>query len=131
MTVWMGVYLDNNQTTNDRQLAHMYQLLDTYGSDPFEGIIIGNEVLFRQDLTATQLIGVINEVRQNLTSLNVNLKLATADLGSDWTAPLAQAVDVRYHGAIHQVNYIADVIFFLLNIPLGSHGECSPVSANV
>jgi len=88
------VYLDNNQTTNDRQLAHMYQLLDTYGSDPFEGIIIGNEVLFRQDLTATQLIGVINEVRQNLTSLNVNLKLATADLGSDWTAPLAQAVDV-------------------------------------
>jgi exo-beta-1,3-glucanase (GH17 family) len=94
MKVWLGVWQDNNATTNDRQLAHMYSLLDTYGTDPFVGVIVGNEVLFRKDMTESALIQIIGNVRSNFSTKGYKLPLATADLGDNWDSTLAQAVDV-------------------------------------
>ena len=91
--VWLGVWLDNNQTTNNRQLDQMYNILDKYGQDPFEGIIVGNEVLFREDLTITQLSDILTDVRSKLTEKSISLKVGTSDLGDDWTAALSEASD--------------------------------------
>jgi len=55
---------------------------------------VGNEVLFRQDLTVTQLGQYITNVRSNLTSRGINLPVASSDLGDNWTSSLASAVDV-------------------------------------
>ena len=86
--VWLGVWLDNNSTTNDRQLQQMYNIFDAYGSSSFAGVIVGNEVLFRQDMTAAQLGQVISEVKSNLTSRGITLPIACSDLGDNWnTAP--------------------------------------------
>ncbi|KAK6431027.1 hypothetical protein LTR95_012816 [Oleoguttula sp. CCFEE 5521] len=82
LQVWLGVWLDNNQTSNDRQLAQMYAILDTYPSDHFAGLIIGNEILFRGDMSITTLAGILSEV------------LATSDLGDDWTTELALSSDI-------------------------------------
>jgi exo-beta-1,3-glucanase (GH17 family) len=91
--VWLGVYLDNNATTNARQLAQMYEIINTYGTSPFLGVIIGNEVLFNQYMTETALQTILTEVKSNFTSMGINLPVATSDLGNNWSAALASAVD--------------------------------------
>ncbi|KAF2758987.1 glycoside hydrolase [Pseudovirgaria hyperparasitica] len=92
--VWLGVHLDSNSTTNERQVSQMWSILDTYGDDRFKGIIVGNEVLYRKDLTITQFAANLSEIRTNMTKHGINLPLAAADLGDNWTAELAADVDI-------------------------------------
>ncbi|GAB7343511.1 hypothetical protein MBLNU457_1523t1 [Dothideomycetes sp. NU457] len=94
MKVWLGVWLGNNATTNNRQLAQLYDILHNYPSSHFSGVIVGNEVLFRKDLTLAELGSTIRGVKQNLTALNIDLPVATSDLGSDWTKELVQYTDL-------------------------------------
>lgn len=91
--VWLGVWLDNNSTTNNRGLSAMYDILSKNGAAPFAGVIVGNEVLYRQDMTETQLGSILSGVRQNLTAQKIDLPVATSDLGDDWTADLAKDTD--------------------------------------
>lgn len=91
--VWLGVWQDTNTTTNARQLAQLYDVVDIYGAAPFVGVIVGNEVLFRKDMTETQLIDVITGVRTKLTAKGQTMSVATSDLGDNWTQTLATAVD--------------------------------------
>lgn len=94
MKVWLGVYLNGNDTTDSRQLADMYNILDTYDHSSFVGVIVGNEVLYSKYLTATQLSTILEGVRSNFTSKGINLPVSTADLGDNWDASLAQASDI-------------------------------------
>ncbi|KJZ74283.1 hypothetical protein HIM_06289 [Hirsutella minnesotensis 3608] len=91
--IWMGVWQDGNDTTNKRQLEQMWTILDTYGADPFEGIIVANEILFRKEMTISSLSTVLSDVRTKLSSKNIKLPVATSDLGDDWTAELAKDSD--------------------------------------
>ena len=75
VTVFIGVWVDTNSTTLNRQLKAMYDILKKYPPTLIEGIAVGNEVLFRQDLTETQLISLIREVRTNVTSMNLGKAL--------------------------------------------------------
>lgn len=93
MKIWMGVWQDGNTTTNERQLSQMWHILDQYGSDPFKGVIVANEILFRKQMTLTQLGNLLQTVRTNLTSHGWTLPVATSDLGDDWTSGLGQASD--------------------------------------
>ncbi|KAF2847358.1 glycoside hydrolase family 17 protein [Plenodomus tracheiphilus IPT5] len=93
MKIWLGVWLDSNDTTTERQIAQTWTILDDYGCDYFKGIIIGNEVLYRKDLTATELLGHISDFRQNITDHKCKLPVAMADLGDNWTADMATKVD--------------------------------------
>ena len=94
MKIWLGVWLGSNDTTNDRQLSAMYDLLDKNGAKPFSGVIVGNEVLFRKDLTEDQLGSILSDVKSNLTSKKIDLPVATSELGSGFTAALAANVDI-------------------------------------
>ncbi|KAI1330003.1 glycoside hydrolase superfamily [Xylariaceae sp. FL0255] len=91
--IWMGVWLENNDTTNARQQSQMWNILDTYGDSYFTGVIVGNEVLFRKDLTETQLGDILDNTRKNMTANNWNLPVATSDLGANWTPTLANFSD--------------------------------------
>ncbi|ORY18247.1 glycoside hydrolase superfamily [Clohesyomyces aquaticus] len=100
MKVWLGVWLGNNATTNDRQVKQMWDILDNNKADKFKGVIIGNEVLFRKDLTSTELFKVIGDVKKNFTSKGIKLPVATSDLGDNWKAemitglPADETVDI-------------------------------------
>ena len=94
MKVWLGAWLGNNATTNERQLSAMYDIVDQYGPTPFAGVIVGNEVLYRKDLTLQELGNVLSEVKSNFTSKSIDLPVATSDLGDDWTAGLTVNVDI-------------------------------------
>lgn len=92
--VWLGVWIDNNQTTNARGISAMYDILSKNGADPFAGVIVGNEVLYRQQMTEAQLATLLNGVRTNLTNQKIDLPVAISDLGDSWTAGLEAATDV-------------------------------------
>lgn len=94
LQVWLGVYLGNNDTTNTRQLNQMYNILDTYPSTHFAGIIVGNEVLYEKGMTITQLGSQLTTVRSQLASRNIDLPVATSDLGDNWTSGLAADSDI-------------------------------------
>ena len=94
MKVWLGVWLERNTTTNERQLSDMYQIIDEAGVEPFAGVVVGNEVLWAGSLTETELAQVLSETRQNFTTRKIDLPVATSDLGDKWTAALVSAVDV-------------------------------------
>lgn len=96
MKIWMGVWQDADLATNARQLKNMYSIFKEYGADNFVGIIMGNEVLFREDLTITQLATLITDVKANLTKMSppISLPVASSDLGDDWTQGLADTVDI-------------------------------------
>ncbi|KAK1750311.1 endo-beta-1,3-glucanase [Echria macrotheca] len=91
--IWMGVWQDNNKTTNARQLSQMYDILNEYGDKPFKGVIVANEILFREQMDISTLGSLLAEVRTNLTAKGWNLPVATSDLGDKWTATLAQQSD--------------------------------------
>nr|XP_036574895.1 endo-beta-glucanase [Colletotrichum truncatum]KAF6781380.1 endo-beta-glucanase [Colletotrichum truncatum] len=91
--IWMGVWQDKNTTTNARQLEQMWDILDEYGEKHFEGIIVANEILFRQEMTEATLGTLLQEVRTNLTAKKMSLPVATSDLGDDWTSSLASKSD--------------------------------------
>jgi exo-beta-1,3-glucanase (GH17 family) len=91
--IWLGVWQDGNATTNARQLSQMWDILDQYGESYFKGIIVANEILFRQQMTITTLGSLLQEVRTNLTARGMSLPVATSDLGDNWTATLASQSD--------------------------------------
>ncbi|KAJ0161455.1 putative glucan endo-1,3-beta-glucosidase btgC [Colletotrichum tanaceti] len=91
--IWMGVWQDKNTTTNARQLEQMWDILDVYGDKYFEGLIVANEILFRQEMTEAALGNLLAEVRTNLTAKGLSLPVATSDLGDDWTSSLAAKSD--------------------------------------
>ncbi|KAH7136693.1 glycoside hydrolase superfamily [Dactylonectria estremocensis] len=91
--VWLGVWQDGNETTNARQLEQMWDILDEYGEDPFEGVIVANEILFREEMTITQLGTILDDVRTNFSDKGYSLPVATSDLGDDWTSALAADSD--------------------------------------
>ncbi|KAJ9603969.1 hypothetical protein H2200_011491 [Cladophialophora chaetospira] len=98
MKVWMGVWIDTNQTTIDRQLDQMYKVLaDTKDLSIFKGVIVGNEALYRAGEDKAQseqeLITFLGDVRTKFKSLGYNLPIATSDLGDNWNAQLVTAVD--------------------------------------
>ena len=98
MKVWMGVWIDTNQTTSDRQLKQMYKILDDVQDHSiFKGVIIGNEALYRAGEDKAQseqeLITILSNARQEFSSRGYGLPIATSDLGDNWNANLVEYTD--------------------------------------
>ena len=93
MKLWLGVWQDANKTTNARQLAQMYDILEEFGAKPFKGVVVANEILFREQMTVATLGSLLAEVRTNLTAKGWILPVATSDLGDKWTSALAAQSD--------------------------------------
>jgi len=76
----------------------MYNILDKYGSSPFLGVIVGNEVLFRDEanMTAANLLTVITDIKSNLTAKSLSLPIASSDLGDKWTTAPEIVAEIDY-----------------------------------
>jgi exo-beta-1,3-glucanase (GH17 family) len=98
MKLWLGVWIDTNQTTNDRQMKHMYQLLTDYKDHSiFKGVIIGNEALFRAGESKAEsqqeLADFLDDARAQFKENGWDLPIATSDLGDNWNSVLVSHVD--------------------------------------
>ncbi|KAL4808724.1 glycoside hydrolase superfamily [Aspergillus unguis] len=99
MKLWLGVWIDTNTTTNSRQLSQLYDILDNRKDHSiFKGAIIGNEALYRAGDTVSEarknLISYMKDVRKHFSDHNIDIKVATSDLGDNWDETLADATDV-------------------------------------
>jgi exo-beta-1,3-glucanase (GH17 family) len=99
MKLWLGVWIDKNTTSVDRQLKQLYKILDdTKDISIYKGIIVGNEALYRasddKQTAQTTLISYIKDVTKEVKKRNLDLPIATSDLGDNWNAELVDAVDV-------------------------------------
>lgn len=99
MKLWLGVWIDTNKTTCERQLNQLYDVLDkTKDHSIFKGAIIGNEALYRAGSSIAEaektLISYMTEVRDHFKKNNINIPIATSDLGDNWNAELVKASDV-------------------------------------
>ncbi|KAK2754381.1 hypothetical protein FQN54_007025 [Arachnomyces sp. PD_36] len=99
MKLWLGVWLDTNTTTNRRQIDQLYKVLDdTEDKSIFNGAIIGNEALYRAGpniATAQQnLIKYMDEVRDEFKKKDIDMPIATSDLGDNWNPTLAAKADI-------------------------------------
>ncbi|EKV12967.1 Glucan endo-1,3-beta-glucosidase btgC [Penicillium digitatum Pd1] len=97
--LWLGVWIDSNTTTTERQINHLYTLLnDTKHTPIYKGVIVGNEALYRagnsKQSAETTLISYIREVTTEVKNRNLDLLIATSDLGDNWNAQLVEEVDV-------------------------------------
>ncbi|KAJ5794934.1 hypothetical protein N7457_001533 [Penicillium paradoxum] len=97
--LWLGVWIDTNTTTTTRQLKNLYKILDnTKDTSIFKGVIVGNEALFRagdsKQSAQTNLISYIKDVTKELEKRDLDLPIATSDLGDNWNAELVKVVDV-------------------------------------
>ncbi|CAL5872102.1 uncharacterized protein PFLUO_LOCUS6359 [Penicillium psychrofluorescens] len=99
MKVWLGVWIDSNHTTINRQLDQLYKILsETKDTSIFKGIIVGNEALYRAgpdiQTAETNLLGYIKQVRTWAGKHNIDLIIGTSDLGNNWNAELVAACDM-------------------------------------
>ena len=98
MKLWLGVWIDTNQTSNDRQLKHLYKIIDdTKDTSIFKGAIIGNEALYRagkdKQTAEKNIINYIQDVKKEFKKRNLDMPVATSDLGDNWNKQLADASD--------------------------------------
>jgi exo-beta-1,3-glucanase (GH17 family)/cellulose synthase/poly-beta-1,6-N-acetylglucosamine synthase-like glycosyltransferase len=77
MKVTAGAWLQGNDGDNRREIAALETQVATYPQ--IERVIIGNEALLRADLTVEQMIGYLDEVREN-----VNVPVSTAEPWHVW-----------------------------------------------
>lgn len=99
MKVWLGVRVESDETTNDRQLEQLYKTMDdTKYTSVFEGVIVGNEALPRisSNVMSAQrkLVGYINDVRGELKKRGVDMPVATSEMSGILNEELAEASDV-------------------------------------
>jgi exo-beta-1,3-glucanase (GH17 family) len=87
-----GAWISTDLCENDRQIDSLIKIAGLNLSH-VKGLIVGSEVMLRNDVTEQQLIGYINNVKSR-TSLTV----AAAEVWSTWLEHpnLANAVDVIY-----------------------------------
>jgi exo-beta-1,3-glucanase (GH17 family) len=130
--------VDKDEGGYQRQKTALQQTLQTYGADNILGIIVGNEFMINYVLehntasvngtdglaASTILKARIADIRQMLTSMNINLQIGTADQARYFNSDLLSAVDFgcafisRYLG-----REVANVLFIIYPAcPSCTHG---------
>lgn len=89
LKVWHGAWLNNNDKENLEQINLLIDHANKY-KDTIERVIVGNEVLLRKDLTASELRRYIRQVKQRVTQ-----PVTYADVWEFWlrNPQLADEVD--------------------------------------
>ena len=108
LKVFPAIYVsEKDEVGYQRQRTALQQALQTYGKDNVLGIIVGNEFMLNYTLghNATDtnstvglnasaiLKGKIADIRQMLTSMNVDIPVGTSDVGGFFNTDLLGGVD--------------------------------------
>jgi exo-beta-1,3-glucanase (GH17 family) len=100
ITLVLTIWVDKYQETYDRQLKALWDTLDKYKGKRIDGISVGNEALFRKDVSAEELAQRMNNVREEVKKRNLNIPVYTTDLAENFNSTIMQASDAAL-GNIH------------------------------
>ncbi|CAN5324970.1 hypothetical protein BH10PSE6_BH10PSE6_50120 [soil metagenome] len=101
LKVWHGAWLNDNDKENLEQINLLIDHANRY-PDTVERVIVGNEVLLRKDLTASQLRGYIRQVKSR-----VKQPVTYADVWEFWLRNPSLADEVDFI-TIHLLPYWED-----------------------
>ncbi len=101
LKVWHGAWLNDNDKENLEQINLLIDHANRY-ADTVERVIVGNEVLLRKDLTASQLRAYIRQVKQR-----VRQPVTYADVWEFWLRNPSLANEVDFI-TIHILPYWED-----------------------
>ncbi|KAK8858895.1 hypothetical protein IAR55_003126 [Kwoniella newhampshirensis] len=106
MTVWLGIYVDSNQTAYTTQLEAVTDALKTYGTDHVSGVTVGNEYILNTagttSTTSSAYISSVGEITDKIAEVNTTIQglnlsktlpIGTSDAGSIMSTRLASGVD--------------------------------------
>ncbi|KAG8934950.1 hypothetical protein FRC02_008932 [Tulasnella sp. 418] len=109
LTVYMGIYINDDDTVYTRQRDEVKKLIETYGTDHIAGVTVGNEYILNKMTAAggadpTSAPGVaaaeflvtkIQDTRSMLTSMSLpkTIPVGNGDAGSYTNTQLLSAVD--------------------------------------
>ncbi|WWC88321.1 uncharacterized protein L201_003229 [Kwoniella dendrophila CBS 6074] len=106
MTVWLGIYVDSNETAYDNQLTAVTDALKTYGTDHVSGVTVGNEYILNtagtESTTSSAYLAASKTITDKITevkaaiqglSLSKTLAVGTSDAGSVMSKSLGQGID--------------------------------------
>lgn len=94
MTVSMGVWIGEDNFVNEKQIQNMRELLLKYPISMFDSIFVGNEVLFREDKSVSELVNLIKNVKDYLLSIGYEkIPVGTSELGSLMNEKIVNACD--------------------------------------
>ncbi|KAF9279579.1 hypothetical protein BGZ68_007824 [Mortierella alpina] len=101
MKVVLTLWVDKDPVTYQRQYDTLLRVLDTYGTDMVQGISVGNEVLFRGDMSLGSLGELMKTVRTTVkTRYNKAIPVFTSEIGNNLNASLA-AISDELSGNFH------------------------------
>jgi exo-beta-1,3-glucanase (GH17 family) len=98
LTVIMGAWLGSRLGTNELEIASLITLANTY-PDVIKRVVVGNEVLLRNELTPAQLASYLARVRRAIKQ-----PVSTADVWELWLKHPEMAASVDYI-TIHLLPY--------------------------
>lgn len=94
MKITLGIWLSNDERENELQIEDAKRILRKYHPRHFNYILVGNEVLFRNDLSQSVLIGHINDLRRFLQTIEVSIPVGTSEISDRINKDLIQEVQV-------------------------------------
>ncbi|CAG8509610.1 8539_t:CDS:2 [Ambispora leptoticha] len=98
MTVVPTIWVDGNETTYTRQYNDFFNNLDQHGISRIEGVSVGNEALFRKQVTPSDLYSRIADVKSKIQAKYPNSKIPvfTSDIGSNVDQAFIAGTDVVF-----------------------------------
>lgn len=94
MKVAAGVWLNHDDAVNAAQISEMHSLLAEYPDSFFDSVFIGNEVLFRHDMSEPQLMATISETKAFLATVNRTVPVGTCEIGALVSQAILDVCDV-------------------------------------
>ena len=91
LRVTVGAWIDKNQDRNEREIASVIDLAKRHSN--VNGIIVGNETIYRADQTVPELIKKIQQVKRA-----TNVPVTTGEIWNVW---------IEHPELVSQVDYIA------------------------
>jgi len=90
LRMWLGAWVSSDVLLTQKEIAAMVALAKA-NADIVETVVVGNEALLRREVSASQLVGYIQEVKKELPSM----KVTYADVWEFWNQhpSVAPAVD--------------------------------------
>lgn len=91
MRLYLGIWIDEHPDTFDREFASLQRAIQNIKPDNVDGVIVGSEVLYREDQSLGYLIDRIHLVRNALQGYNI--PVTSADTFNKITPELANEID--------------------------------------
>lgn len=94
MTVMMGIWINGNQTEDKVQFEKAQQLLQRYPAHLFSSVMIGDEAIYRGDITEAKLIELIKSMKKFMAQKKLDIPVGTCELGPFVSGALLDTLDV-------------------------------------